>query len=211
MIRTCRLTTSAVLLMLLAVIGCDEPPDTRDQRLVDLAKESLKRQAEQNKQMADQSKAIVEESRKLAEATKELVAHDAKARQELVAAHDRLTAQLDRQRAAIDAGRDQLEQERRKIAGQRYRDPLVAAAIQNVGLTIACMLPLVICVFVLRQMGRTEPDDQAVAELLVHELTTDKPLLLTGPTMKPPEQVGIESGVNASPSNGQPESHALSS
>lgn len=203
--------TGAALLMLLPVTGCDEPPDMRDQRLVDLAKESLKRQAEQNKQMADQSRAIVEESRKLAEATKELVAHDAKARQELVAAHDRLTAQLDRQRAAIDAGRDQLEKERRTIANQRYRDPLVAAAIQNVGLTIACMLPLVICVFVLRQMGRTEPDDQAVAELLVHELTTDKPLLLAGPVMKPPEQVSIESGVNESPSNGQPESRALPS
>lgn len=45
--------------------------------------------------------------------------------------------------------------------------------IQTVGLMIACMLPLVICVFVLRQMNCNEPDDQAVAELLIHELTTE--------------------------------------
>lgn len=212
--RTGRRTTPAALLILLAVTGCDKPPDTRDQRLVDLAKESLNRQSEQNRLMAEQSKAIVEESQKLAEATKELVVHDSKARKELVASHAALAAQLDRQRAAIDAGRDQLERERRKIAGQRHRDPLIAVAIQNVGLMIACVLPLVVCLFVLRQMNRTEPDDRAVAELLVHELTTDKPLLLTGPSIKPPaleRQVSIDGDVDEPSSNGQSDTHALPS
>ena len=54
--------------------------------------------------------------------------------------------------------------------------------IQNIGLTLACLLPLVVAVFVIRQMQSQEPDHAAVAELLVLELTADEePRLLPDP------------------------------
>ena len=183
--RIGHMMTSAALLIPLGMVGCSRP-DMRDQRLVDLAKESMARQAQQNQHIARQSQSIVQESQKLAAAAEQLVTHDAKARQELVAAHDRLNPQLNQQRAAIDAGRDQLELERRQLAQQRHRDPIVAAAIQNVGLIVACLLPLIVAVFVIRQMRSDEPDDAAIAQLLVHELTSDQPRLLPGPSLRPP-------------------------
>jgi hypothetical protein len=82
--------TMILLTILLGTIGCSQP-DMRDQRIVDLAKESMARQAAQNEYIARQSQAIIEESQKLAEASKELVSQDAKARQELIAAQENLT------------------------------------------------------------------------------------------------------------------------
>ena len=155
-------------LMLLAAIGCsDKTPDMRDQRLAEFAQQSVREQAKQNEHMARQSDAVVQESQKLAEASKELVAKDAEARREMVTAQRELNSQVNEQRASIDTGRDELEEERKQIAEQRHRDPIIASSIQTFGLILACLLPLIVCVYVLRQMNRSEPDDAAVAELLV--------------------------------------------
>lgn len=210
MFQTRRVTMSAALIML-AAAGCSKPPDMRDQRLVDLANESMTRQAQQNEHIAKQSQSVVEESRQLAEAAKELVAHDAQARQQLVEAQDRLNAQLNEQRTAIDAGRDQLEQERREIARQRHRDPLVAAAVQSCGLIIACLLPLIVSIYVIRRMRSDEPDDAALAQLLVQELSADQPLLLPGPSLRPPalEHQTSPDNPGESPSNGRPDDSEL--
>ena len=183
--RPIRRATVAAALLMLAAAGCGKPADMRDQRLVDLANESMKRQAEQNQQIAKQSQSIVEESRQLAEAAKELVAHDAQARQELVEAQDRLNAQLNQQRIAIDAGRDQLEQERREIALQRHRDPILAAAVQSTGLILACLLPLVLCVVILRSLRNPVTDEEALTEFLVQEIVAEQPLLLSAETRPP--------------------------
>ena len=204
---------SAALLMLLTAAGCSKPADMRDQRLAEFAKQSMEQQAKQNDRIAEQSKAVVEESQKLAEATKELIAHDAQARQELIAAQEKLTTQLNQQRATIDAGRDRLEQDRREIAEQRFRDPILAAAVQNVGLIIACSLPLIVCAFVLKRMSSSEPDDAAVAELLVHELTSDRPHLLPGPSLRPPaleHQADRDERSDSSPSDQPSESELRS-
>jgi hypothetical protein len=167
------------ILLLLTVIGCS------DQRLAEFAEHAVKEQARQNGRMADQSQAIVAESHQLAEAAKELVESDAEARRELIAAQQELTSQLNDQQVTVDTGRDQLEQDRREIAEQRHRDPLVATAIQNTGLVIACLLPLIVAVLVIRQMQSQEPDHAAVAEMLVLELTSDAPRLLPGPQLRP--------------------------
>ena len=172
-------------LTLLAVIGCSPAPDLRDQRLADFARQSTEQQARQNEALARQSQSVVEESAKLAQAAQQLVESDAKSRADMIAAQERLTNQLDQQRAVVDSGREQLEQERKQIATQRHRDPIVAASIQTVGLIVAALLPLIICVYVIRQMSRTEPDDGAVAELLVSELTAERPMLLPGPVLRP--------------------------
>jgi hypothetical protein len=173
------------VLVLLITIGCNPPPDMRDQRLADFAERSVQEQSRQNETIARQSQTVVAESQTLAEAARKMVAHDAQARQELVAAQDRLNVQLNEQRAAIDTGRDQLEQERKQIAEQRHRDPLLAASIHTVGLLAAALLPLLVCMYILRQLGRSEPDDAAVDELLVHELVTDQPRLLPVPPIRP--------------------------
>ncbi len=182
--RTARAVMIAALLMLLTTIGCGPAPDLRDQRLADFARQSTEQQARQNETVAKQSQAVVEESAKLAQAAQQLVQSDAKSRAELIAAQERLTSQLDQQRAAVDTGRDQLEHERKQIAVQRHRDPIVAASIQTVGLIVAALLPLVVCVYVIRLMWRAEPDHGAVAELLVSELTTDQPVLLPAPALR---------------------------
>ncbi len=171
---------SISLALVVAVAGCGEPSGQRDQRFVDLAQQSVNRQAEQNQHIARQSQELVAQSDKLAEAAKELVAQDAKARQELIAAQDRLTSQLNQQQAVINAGRDALEKERRELAQQRHQEPILAATIQSVGLVLACLLPLLVCVFVIWRMRSEEPDDAAVAELLVTELTSDQPRFLPG-------------------------------
>ena len=175
MIRPRSLT---VAMLLAAFAGCSRPSD---ERLAEMAQQTVAEQARQNDRMADQSEAIVEESHQLAVAAKELVQRDAEARRELIAAQQQLTTQLNEQQSAIYTGRDQLEQDRREIAQQRNREPIVAAVIQNFGLVIACLLPLLVAVLVIRQMQSQEPDHAAVAELLTLELTSEQPRLLLGP------------------------------
>ena len=183
--RTSLAPMGVALLMLLTTLGCGPAPDMRDQRLADFARQSTEQQARQNEAIAKQSQAVVEESAKLAEASKELVSMDAEARREMVTAQRELNSQLNEQRANIDAGRDQLERDRRELASARHRDPILAASIQSTALIVACLLPLIVCIFVIRQMSRTDCDDGAVAELLVTELTAERPRLLPGPSLRP--------------------------
>ena len=178
MIRHRSVTMVAAVILLATIAGCGRSPD---ERLAEFAQQTMTEQIKQNDRMADQSQAVVEESHQLAEAAKELVERDAEARRKLIAAQQELTTQLNEQQSAIYTGHDQLEQDRREIAEQRIRDPIIAAVIQNFGLVIACLLPLLVAVFVIRQMQSQEPDHAAVAELLTLELTSDEPLLLAGP------------------------------
>jgi len=167
-----------ILMFVLLSSGCGKPPDLRDQRLAEFARESMTVQRQQNDRLAEQAVAVVAGSRQLTEAAQELVVQDATARRELLAAQTELTSQLHEQRSSVDVGRDQLEQERRQIADQRMRDPLLAAAIYDVGLILVSVLPLLVCLFVIRQMQLQEPDHAAVAELLVLELTSQQPRFL---------------------------------
>ncbi len=169
-------------LAILCVVGCGRSPD---ERLAEFAQQTMTEQIKQNDRMADQSQAVVEESHQLAETAKELVERDAEARRELIAAQQELTSQLNEQQSAIYKGHDRLEQDRREIADQRHRDPIVAAVIQNFGLLIACLLPLFVSLFVIRQMQSQEPDHAAVAELLTLELTSEEPRLLPSPHLRP--------------------------
>jgi hypothetical protein len=178
MIHLRSVTMVAAVLLLATIGGCGR---SADERLADFAERTMSEQIKRNDRMADQSQAVVAESHQLAETAKELVARDAEARRELIAAQQELTSQLNEQQSAIHTGHQQLEQDRREIAEQRHRDPIVAAMIQNIGLTLACLLPLVVAVFVIRQMQLQEPDHAAVAELLILEMTADEPRLLPGP------------------------------
>ena len=175
------ITMLITVLIPATIAGCSQAPD---ERLAKFAQQTMTEQVRQNQRMADQSEAIVEESHQLAEAAKELVEHDAEARRELIAAQQKLTSQINEQQSAIYKGHELLEQNRRELAEQRHRDPIIAAVIQNIGLVIACLLPLLVAVQVIWQMQSQEPDHAAVAELLTLELTSEEPLLLPGPRLR---------------------------
>jgi hypothetical protein len=151
----------SVAWLVLTLAGCDT-----DERLVKQAEKASDRQADQNREIARQN-------HELAQATNLLVAADAQARQETLALLRELQSTQDRQGQI----RDDLEAERRQIAIQRYRDPLLAAALTDGGMTLACLLPLVLCGFLFHCL-RHEPNDQELAELLATELVSDAPMLL---------------------------------
>jgi hypothetical protein len=156
-----------MMLIALLLAGCKSSPD---ERLVEMAKEHEKSQSEQSQQMARMQHEVAEGSRRLVEA-------DSKARAELTAIQHELRSD----QADIGRQRDQLESERREIANQRQRDPIVAAAITNVGTVLACLLPLLVCVYVLWSIGRSRDSDAGVTDLLVQELVSERPMLLPSP------------------------------
>ena len=151
-----------LILLTLMIVGCT----SSDDRLVEMAREDTARQAESQRQMAELQKQVAEGTRQLAES-------DAKARENLTA----LQQDLRTDQAEIGRQRDQLENDRREIAAQRQRDPIVASVILDVGVVLACLLPLALCVYVLRAACRAGESDSAVAELLVQELVASEPRL----------------------------------
>ena len=166
-----------VLLLPILMLGC-ESEDKRDNRYADLARESLRQQAQQNQALAAQTQQI-------AEASKHLVEADAEARRELGAMHEQLQTGLQSERQSIDRQRDELEGERREIAQQRHSDPIVAAAITHAALLIAAAAPLVFGIFLLRAV-RNEDSDAVLGELLIGEFTAEHPMLIDAEWSRPP-------------------------
>ena len=160
-------TLLRVLIVVLAPLatiplgGCDE-----DERLTRMATEAADRQAAQNQEMSRLN-------REVAEGTKRLVEANAQTQKELAA----LQHDLQADQAEIGRQRDLLETERKQVAAARRRDPIIANAITGVGLALACMLPLLLCWYLLRSV-RDETDDTLVAEVLIQELASDTPRLL---------------------------------
>jgi hypothetical protein len=152
-----------VVLLTLVIVGCT----SSDDRLVEMARENAAREAERQQQMTDLQKQVAEGARQLAES-------DAKARENLTAMqHDLQTAQ-----AEIGHQRDLLEDDRREIAAQRRSDPIIAAVITDIGIILACLLPLALAAYVLWAACRARESDSAVAELLVQEMVASEPRLL---------------------------------
>jgi hypothetical protein len=149
------------LAVVLTMTGCDE-----DEKVARMAEKAADRQAEQNKEMA-------RVNRELAEGTKLLVEADGESRRELVSLQQDLRAD----QAEVNEGRDALETERKAIAANRHRDPIIANAVTGVGLTLACLLPLVLCWYLLRNV-HDEPNDGVVTEILIEELSSEKPRML---------------------------------
>jgi hypothetical protein len=164
-----------VAAILLLMSGCDEE---ENRRLAEMAERQLQRQAEQSRQMNELHQEVAAGSRRLVEA-------DAKARGEMVV----LQREMQVERTEIGRQRDVLEDERRQLATQRQRDPLIAAAITQTGILLVCALPLFVAIGLL--FRRVEPaDDQAVAEVLLQDLVAEQPLirLTTTPALAQPSQ-----------------------
>ena len=156
----CHVPWTALFVLL---IGCGET----DPRVVQVAMESTRRQAEQNRQMGELQEHV-------AEGTKQLVDADAQARQQLA----ELQRELRTDQAEVSRQRDALESERREIAKDRYWDSILGTSIYAGAGILACLLPLLLCGWLLHATRDKQGADEALAELLVEELTTDHPLLL---------------------------------
>jgi hypothetical protein len=161
--------------MLLVVTGCTDSGDERFRRF---AQQALSEQAEQNKRLAEQSRQIAEASRRLVEG-------DAEARKDLLAAQRQLTSELHAERVSLDRQREEMEQERRTLAAQRHRAPIIAQAIGVLGVTLACLLPLLLAAYIIRAVSQNRDDSAALSELLIMEIAADEPLLLPAPKRVP--------------------------
>lgn len=162
-------------MVVLIVVGCE----SRDERLVSFAEHAADAQRQQNELIGRQSEQVVLESRALAEAAKEVVAADAQARKELIVAQRELNQGLHVERSAVHQQRDQLEHDRRVIADQRFRDPMIAVTLHTIGLLLICLAPLVLAAYALRQLNQGVDDCAELGDLLVEEISTDRPLLLS--------------------------------
>ncbi|MEN6449761.1 MAG: hypothetical protein ABFC96_04640 [Thermoguttaceae bacterium] len=179
------------VLLIFTILGCTND----DERLVEMAREHAARQAESQRQMVDLEKQVAEGSRRLVES-------DAKAREHLtVLQHD-----LRADQAEVGRQRDRLENDRRELAAQRHWDPIVAAVITDVGILLACLLPLALGVYVLWSARRGSESDSVVTELLVEELVASKPrLLLPGQSsFSPLDYEPDETPPDAGPSDDRP-------
>jgi len=159
----CVLTVSIpIVLAVILTSGCD-----KDRRFVEMAERQMSIQAEQNRNVAELQREVAKGSRELIEA-------DAKSRQEMVTLHREVQAE----RAEFGKQRDSLEVDRRKLASQRQWDSLTAASITTGGLLICCVLPLVLCWYLL-QRPEDPGDDHQVVEVLLEDLVAQQPMFLT--------------------------------
>ncbi|MGO8745075.1 MAG: hypothetical protein ACLQNE_03710 [Thermoguttaceae bacterium] len=162
LILTC-LRALITVVPLALTLGCDEKPD---ERINQANRELAARQAEQQKQFVQIQKELTEGSRKLVES-------DAKARAELVAVQQGLRSD----QAEFGRQRDALEIERKEIARTRYLDPIIAAAIEHVGIILACLLPLGLGFYLLFTLNRHSQGDEVLTEFLIQEVANDLPML----------------------------------
>lgn len=199
------------ILLLLLAAGCSSPPDDR---LHQMAQQSLDRQAQQNEVIAQQSRDVtrntgemieadgqasqdvIELQRELVESEavarteliaiqQDLVERDAQGRQELTELQRETHAAIAKERQNVDRQREGLADERKQIAKERQRAPVIAAAIVQVGLITACLAPLLLAAYLLHVLRHSSEEDAGVTELLVEEIVTDRPRFLPRPNSPP--------------------------
>lgn len=134
----------------LCSLGCHTPQPALSQRQVD---ELLS--------MSAQSTA----------ASRELVEHDAQSREAWLALYGDLQTEV----ARIHQQQDQLEADRRALAQRRYITPVLAAAVEQLGLLFICLLPLLVVAFLLWP-GRPQAEHEVVSAYLVETLIQEREL-----------------------------------
>jgi hypothetical protein len=172
-------TTLILCALAVSAHGCV----SEDERLVQLSKQSVDRQAEQNTQIAKQSQHV-------AEATKSLVKADAEARKELIVAQNTFEQHIQAERSHLNQQFNQLEAERQTLAKARHRAPIIAGAIQSAGILIACMVPLILVMYLIWTINRSQ-GSEALGDFLVDDLLAPSPVLL-----KPLRSDGLLSEAN---------------
>lgn len=150
------------------------------------------------RQQATHHEIVARQSEELTKASQKLVEAEAQSRREQVESQAQLQAQIQSQRQDLDAQRNALESERREIAQQRFRDPLIASALIQVATLLIAALPLALLVYLTR-LSRSEPAHEPLSELLVHDITADTPLMFPAPLV--PSQHLLSSSTPLSPGN----------
>ncbi len=156
-----------ILLIILATIGCEEDENAQ---VAKVAIEAAKQQAELNQEMSRLN-------REVASGTKRLVEANAESQEKLVV----MQSELQDEQAEVSRQRDNLEVERKDIAAQRIRESVLAPVVAWVLPFAICGLALATCCFLLFGLRRETDDEAAISELLVEELTSERPMLLAGP------------------------------
>lgn len=158
--------TSMALLAAILVLNASGCRDNENKRLAEMAERNLERQAQQETRNT-------ELQHQVAEGTKRLVEADASARETIVDIHRDVQAE----RQGLGAQRDRMEDERRQIAETRNRESIIAESIKAIGLLIACLVPLLIALQILRRSD-TPDESAAVAELLLSDMVADRPTIV---------------------------------
>lgn len=167
--RIRRWSVACSLAAVVGIAGCNE----KDKLVRQMASEAMAEQGSQNRAMADLNRDVALATRRIAE-------EQAETRQAYVDAQK----QLQKQRIELDQHRDSLEDERRQIARERHRDPIIAAALFQLGLLAACLSPLILC-WALLHRDRTESSDAELNELLIEDMVADEPKCLPRSMVEP--------------------------
>ena len=148
-----------VIAIVMMAVGCQ----TESERVAELATRHASEQAQLSRE-------TVELQTELIEGTRQLVDADAQSRRDFL----ELEGKLDEQRVEIGHRHDELERERRDIAKQRYRDPIIANAVAAIGTLLACLLTLLLAGYLLRAQLH-EQDDYTITEILLDEIAIESP------------------------------------
>ncbi|MEQ9380034.1 MAG: hypothetical protein RJP95_04170 [Pirellulales bacterium] len=139
-----------------------------------MATDMIEEQAGQNRAMAELNSDVALATRRIAE-------EQAKSRQ----AYAETQKQLQGERVDLNRQWEHLEDERRQIAREKHRDPIIAAAILQLGMIAACLSPLILC-WALLNRGPPAHSEVELNEWLVEELAGEETRLLGRPTKQPP-------------------------
>lgn len=131
-----------------------------------VATQAADRQAQQNDELARLN-------REVASGTKNLVDADAQARKELIAAQQ----QLQSQQAEVGRGRDRLEAERQEMGRERQTVSMWTPVLQGLGITLVAALTIGLCWQLLYGLRSDDDANQELGELLIMELSSDRPRL----------------------------------
>ena len=159
--------TLILLTVILLVTGCS----SSDERIARMAEQ----QASINAEMVRLNREVVQGLTKI---TKE----NAEFRNESLI----IQKQLHAQRTELIAKQDELAEERRQFA---QHDPLVAKAVTHIGISLACLVPLGLCWYLLRQPVDQQLDP-AVNQLLLDDLVADRPVLVSPVMVEGPKRLG---------------------
>lgn len=158
-----------MILLSLIVAGCDE-----DERVAEVATEAADRQAAQNQE-------IVRLNREVAEGTRRLVEADAEARRDIVEVHKDLQGE----RGDLNEQRNLLETERKEIAHQRRTQSMLVPVAQAVGGVLLAAVVIGFCWTLLFGLRRHDQSDAQLTELLVHDIVSERPIVLPAAAVRP--------------------------
>ncbi|WP_425619163.1 hypothetical protein NA78x_002898 [Anatilimnocola sp. NA78] len=152
----------------LVMSGCSSEPN---ERLAQFAEQSVQQQARQNETVAANAHEVTR-------ATDGLVKADASARQELFAASREQQAALRFEARQIEQARQVLDTERRELAAERARETRSLTTMSALLQLAPLLLPLALIGYLLYLARQPDPDDAALCEVLLTEVTAEQPTLL---------------------------------